>query len=106
MKQFKLNINTKTQRYPIIIGRGLLNNIPKLLKNNLLFFRKYLIVIDNKLKKKIVFKILKKFNKKNITVFLFNANEKNKNQKSIDKILNILLKNNFQRNDCLISIGG
>ena len=37
MKQFKLNVNTKTQKYPIIIGRGLLNNIPKLLKNNSLF---------------------------------------------------------------------
>ena len=59
-----------------------------------------------KLKKKIILKILKKFKKKNKVVYFFNANEKNKNQKSVDKILNILLKNNFQRNDCLISIGG
>ena len=28
MKQFKLNINTKTQKYPIIIGRG--HNLIKL----------------------------------------------------------------------------
>ena len=27
-------------------------------------------------------------------------------KKILDKILNVLLKNNFQRNDCLISIGG
>ena len=60
MKQFKLNINTKTQKYPIIIGRGLLNNLPKLLKNNSLFFRKYLIVIDNKIKKKSNIKNFKK----------------------------------------------
>tara|TARA_Y100000816_G_scaffold5430_1_gene3294 strand:- start:280 stop:1386 length:1107 start_codon:yes stop_codon:yes gene_type:complete len=106
MKQFKLNINTKTQKYPIIIGRGLLNNIPKLLKNNSLYFTKCLIVIDNKIKKKIILRILKKFNKKNIITFLFNANEKNKNQKNVDKILAVLLKNNFQRNDCLISVGG
>ena len=106
MKQFKLNINTKTQKYPIIIGRGLLNNIPKLLGNNSLYFTKCLIVIDNKIKKKIILRILKKFNKKNIITFLFNANEKNKNQKNVDKILAVLLKNNFQRNDCLISVGG
>ncbi len=106
MKQFKLNINTKTQKYPIIIGRGLLNNLPKLLKNNSLYFTKYLIVIDNKIKKKLISRILKKFDKKNIITFLFNANEKNKNQKNVDKILAVLLKNNFQRNDCLISVGG
>ena len=106
MKQFKLNINTKTQKYPIIIGRGLLNDLPKLLKHNSLYFTKYLIVIDNKIKKKVILRILKKFNKKNIITFLFNANEKNKNQKNVDKILAVLLKNNFQRNDCLISVGG
>ena len=106
MKKFKLNVDTKSQKYPIIIGRGLLNNIPKLLKNNSLNFTKCLIVIDNKIKKKIIFRILKKFNKKNIITFLFNANEKNKNQENVDKILAVLLKNNFQRNDCLISVGG
>ena len=44
--------------------------------------------------------------KKRITVFYFRANEKNKSQKSVNKILSILLKKNFNRNDCLISIGG
>jgi len=106
MKQFKLNINTKNQKYPIIIGRGLYNNLPKLLAKNSVSFNKCLIVIDNKIKKKIILRILNKFNKKDKIVYLFKANEKNKNQKNVDKILNVLLKNNFQRNDCLISIGG
>ncbi len=106
MKHFKLNINTKSQKYSIIIGKDLYENLPKLLDQNSVSFNKCLIVIDNKIKKKIILKILKKFKKKNKVVYFFNANEKNKNQKSVDKILNILLKNNFQRNDCLISIGG
>ena len=106
MKQFKLNINTKSQKYPIIIGRGLYNNLPKLMSKNSIPSNKFLIVIDNKVKKKIISKILNKFKKKNKVVYLFNANEKNKNQKNVDKILNILLKNNFQRNDCLIAVGG
>ena len=105
MKQFKLNINTKSQKYPIIIGKGLYNNLQKLMDNNSIFFNKCLIVIDSKIKKKIISKILSKFKKKKI-VYFFKANEKNKNQKNVDKILNVLLKNNFQRNDCLISIGG
>ena len=106
MKQFKLNINTKSQKYPIIIGRGLCNNLPKLLAKNFISFNKSLIIIDKKIKKKIILRILNKFKKKNRIIYLFKANEKNKNQKNVDKILNILLKNNFQRNDCLISVGG
>ena len=106
MKQFKLNINTKNQKYPIIIGCGLYNNLPKLFAKNSISFKKCLFVIDNKIKKKIILKILKKFKKKNRIVYLFNANEKNKNQKNVNKILNCLLKNNFQRNDCLVAVGG
>ena len=106
MKQFKLNINTKSQKYPIIIGKGLYNNLHKIIVNNSIFFNKCLIIIDSKIKKKIVLKILSNFKSKNRIVYFFNANEKNKNQNNVNKILNLLLKNNFQRNDCLISIGG
>ena len=75
MKQFKLNINTKNQKYPIIVGRGLYNNLPKLLAKNSVSFNKCLIVIDNKIKKKIISRILNKFNKKDKIVYLFKANE-------------------------------
>ena len=49
---------------------------------------------------------LKNHLKKKKFLFYLNSNEKNKSQKNVDKIINILLKNNFNRNDCLISIGG
>ena len=51
--------------------------------------------------------ILKKTisSKKKIILF-FNANEKNKNLKSVNLILNKLFKFNFNRNDCIISFGG
>ena len=43
-------------------------------------------------------------NIRNKTIFVkFSSSEKNKNQKSVNKILNIMLKNNFNRNDCLIA---
>ena len=106
MKPFKLKINTKSQKYPLIIGRGLYDKLPKLLFENSITFNKCLIVIDNKIQKKIVSQIIKKFKKNKRIVYSFNANEKNKNLKNVNKILNVLLKNNFQRNDCLISIGG
>ena len=72
MKQFKLNINTKSQKYPIIIGKGLYNNLHKIIVNNSIFFNKCLIIIDNKIKKKIVLKILSNFKSKNRIVYFFN----------------------------------
>ena len=50
--------------------------------------------------------ISKSLKRKKIIKFKFNANEKNKNQKNINKILKTLLNKNFSRKDCLISIGG
>ena len=106
MKQIKLIINTRSRKYPIIIGKGLSSNLSKLLIKNSVSFNRCLFVIDNKIKKKIILKILKNFKKKDRIVYIFNTSEKNKNQKNVNKILSILLKNNFQRSDCLISIGG
>ena len=65
------------------------------------------IVIDDIISpKNLINKILKSLPKKQTIIHMFNANEFNKNQLSVDKILTILLKKNFHRNDCLISVGG
>jgi 3-dehydroquinate synthase len=106
MKPIKLNIKTKTQRYPIIIGSNLITNIFKIIKNNSLNFKQCLLVIDKNISIKIVSKIKKSLNTKNIYVHFFLASEINKNQNSVNKILDILLRKNFSREDCLISVGG
>ena len=105
MKPIKLIVKTKSNSYPVIIGSGLINNLPKFLSNNLANYNNCLLVIDKKVPKKTVNIITKTFKKKIIKYF-FNASEKNKNQKSVNAILNILLKKNFSRQDCLISVGG
>ena len=106
MKPIKLKISTKTQKYSIIIGSNLVSNISKITKNNSINFKKCLLVIDKNISKKIISKIKKSLNKTNLYVHFFNASEINKNQNSVSKILDILLKKNFSRDDCLISIGG
>ena len=106
MKPIKLKISTKTQKYSIIIGSNLVSNISKISKNNSISFKKCLLVIDKNIPKKIISKIKKSLNKKNLYVHFFSASEINKNQNSVSKILDILLKKNFSRDDCLISIGG
>ena len=105
MKAIKLNINTKTQQYPIIIGSNLVSNLSKIFKNNLIKFDKCLIVIDKNIPKKVI-KLIKKSLKKNTYIHFFKASEINKNMNSVNQILNILLNKNFSREDCLISIGG
>ena len=106
MKPIKLKIKTKTQTYPIIIGSNLMGNISKIIENNSIKFQRTLIIVDKKISKKIVLKIKKSLNKKNFYIYYFKANEVNKNIQNVNKILDILLKKNFSREDCLISIGG
>ena len=89
MKAIKLNINTKTQRYPIIIGSNLISNASKIFKDNLIKFEKCLIVVDKNILKKAITTIQKSL-KKNIYIHFFKASEVNKNVNSVSQILNIL----------------
>ena len=106
MKLTKLNILTRNEEYPIIIGSSLVSNISKIFRTNSIDFEKCLLVIDKNIPKKFISNIKGSLKKKKIYVLFFNASEKNKNFNSIKKILEILLKKNFSRNDCLISLGG
>ena len=106
MSLIKLQINTGNQKYPIMIGNNILNKLQVLLKKNMINFNQCLVVVDKNIPKKLINKVLNSLPKKKISFHYFNANEKNKNQKSVDKILSILLSKNFNRNDCLISVGG
>ena len=106
MNLIKLNIKTKNQKYPIFIGNNIIGNLSKFLRENLISFNQCLIVADKNVPKKLIKKVLNSLLKKKITLHHFNSSEKNKNQKNIDDILSILLNKNFNRNDCVISIGG
>ena len=105
MKTNKILINTSDGKYPILIGNNLSLKLGNLLKKNNILSTKILLVIDTKVPRKIVEKIKNKLKKKIFLIYI-NSNEKNKSQNTVDKIINVLLKNNFNRNDCLISIGG
>ena len=106
MSIIKLNIKTSNQKYPIFIGKNILNKLNKILKENLINFNQCLVVADKNVPKKLINKVLNSLPKKKISLYYFHSNEKNKNQKSINNILSLLLNKNFNRNDCVISIGG
>ena len=106
MRLIKLQVKTGNQKYPILIGNNILTNLEKILKINSINFNQCLVVVDKNVPNKLLNKILISLPKKKISLHYFNASEKNKNQKSIDNILSILLKKNFNRNDCVMSVGG
>ena len=106
MRPIKLNIKNNSETYPIIIGSNLIKDLNLYLNKNLNDYNQCLLVIDTKIPKKMISKITKSLKNKKVYKFQFVANEKNKNLKSINKILQILLNKNFSRFDCVIAIGG
>tara|TARA_B100000780_G_scaffold246506_1_gene191056 strand:+ start:322 stop:1428 length:1107 start_codon:yes stop_codon:yes gene_type:complete len=106
MSLIKLQVKTENLKYPIIIGNNVLNKLPLYLKENFINFNQCLVIVDKNVPKKLINEVLNSLTKKKVSLHYFSASEKNKNQKSIDNILSILLRKNFNRNDCVISIGG
>jgi len=106
MKIIKLNIKTKTKNYPIYFGNNILNKAGKLIKKNLPGVKKICIISDNKLPKKLLIQLLRSLKSYEIKLFKLTANEKNKSLSVANKIIEKLLKINFNRSDCLISFGG
>ncbi len=105
MKKNKINIKTSDGNYPILIGRNLSSKLGNILLKNFIIPSKILLVVDKKVPKGMIHKIIKSLTSKYF-IFYFTSNEKNKSQFYVNKILNVLLKNNFSRSDCIISIGG
>ena len=52
MKPIKLKVNTSKDSYPIIIGAKLFSQFSKLINQNLMKFKKCLLVIDKNVPKK------------------------------------------------------
>ena len=101
----KITVKTKDKTYPIIIGSNLINSLNKIFKKNSIKSNKYMFILDSKLPNKIVKNIKRQFNKETI-FYKFKSSEKNKSFNTVNVILNILQKENFNRNDCIVAVGG
>jgi len=106
MKAVNIKIKTKNNSYSIVIGNNLIKSLMKVIKRNSLDFNRCLIIVDKNIPKKFLNQIKLSLSNKDKSIYFFNSSEINKNFKNVNKIINILLKKNFHRNDCLISVGG
>ena len=66
----KLHIKTGNQKYPIFIGKNILNKLKKILKENLINFNQCLVIVDKNVPKKLIHKTLKSLPKKKRTFII------------------------------------
>tara|TARA_Y100000590_G_scaffold199112_1_gene226170 strand:+ start:2893 stop:4005 length:1113 start_codon:yes stop_codon:yes gene_type:complete len=106
MKNSKLIIKTKSKSYPIYFGNGNLIKTGSLINKNLPGVKKICIICDNKIPKTLFKKLINSLKKYDLKIYKLSANEKTKNLAVANKIIENLLKNNFNRSDCVIAFGG
>ena len=95
MRPIKLIVKTNSEKYPILIGRNLISNLSQIFIKNSINFKKCLLVLDKNIPNRYVKQISKSLRKYETHKFIYNANEKNRNQKNVTRILNLLLKKKF-----------
>tara|TARA_B100000029_G_scaffold467394_1_gene503618 strand:- start:1199 stop:2323 length:1125 start_codon:yes stop_codon:yes gene_type:complete len=106
MKTTKLTINTKSKSYPIYFGNNIFKLVGNLMKKNLPDVKKICIISDKKLPKKFLKNLVRVLKRYKLKIYKLESNEKNKNINVANRITEELLKNNYNRSDCVIGFGG
>ena len=106
MKNTKIIVKTKSKSYPVYFGDGILNTAGTLINKNLPNVKKICIIFDKNLPLVLIKKLSKSLRKYNLKFYRLPAREKTKSFKVAEKIIDFLLKNNFNRSDCIIAFGG
>ena len=92
MKRIELKINTKTKKYSVIVGSNILKNFNKICSKKKIIFEKSLIIIDKNVPNLLKKKLINNLKSQKKILYIFNANEKNKNFKSVRTIHQLLFK--------------
>ena len=106
MKKTKYIVKTKSKTYPIFFGNGILDQAGRLVRSELPNVKKICLIVDNKLPNILLRKLIKSLKKYDLKIYKLLANEKTKSLKIANKIIEQLLKNNFNKSDCVIAFGG
>ena len=106
MKISKILVKTKSKSYPVYVGNGILSSAGILIKKNVPNAKKISIICDKGVPSRLLKKLQKSLRKFNPKTYKFLANEKSKNFKTINKMVEILLKDNLSRSDCVVAFGG
>ena len=102
----EIKFKNKSTKYSVFIGKNTINLLPK--KINLLCPKteKIALIFDTNVPRKFEKKLKKKLKNYKLFFLYFNASEKSKSIKTIEKYINFLLARNFNRSDLILSVGG
>ena len=106
MKKTRLKAQSLNTNYPIIIGRNILNQISSQIKTLCPGAQKIALIVDKNVPNKFKIKLKNYLKKYEVYTFQYVVSEKFKSFSSVNKLVEKCLKNNFKRNDVLISLGG
>lgn len=102
-----ININTSSKKYNIHIGKGILNKAGEIIKD-LGFSGKVMIVTDDNVAPIYLEAVKTSVDNAGLAVFhtILPSGEEHKNMDSIMKIYESAAKNNFNRKDMFVALGG
>ena len=106
MKTQEIKFRSFNQNYSILIGRDIIKLLPKKIKIVCPKVRKIALIFDTKVPKNFRKKIFQNLKKYDLLNYNLNANEKTKSIDTVNKIINKLLAENFNRSDLIIGVGG
>jgi 3-dehydroquinate synthase len=106
MKKIIIKVDLKNNNYPIIIGNHLLLNAGSEIKKIIPKAEKFLLITDKNIPKSYARSILSSLKSKKKYLLTLAAGEKSKNMNFTNTIIKKLFKYNFNRDDCVIALGG
>ena len=106
MKTNEIKFKFADQCYSVIIGKNVIGLLPKKIKILCPKTRKIALIIDKNIPNKFRTILKKKLFNYDLFFYSFTANEKAKTFKTANFFLEKLLKDNFNRSDLIIAIGG
>ena len=106
MKNQEIKFKNKNQSYSIIIGKNVLQVLPKKIKLLCPKTKKIALIIDKNIPVKFKKNLKRKLKKYDLLFMPFSASEKNKSINIVNKYLEKLLLKNFNRTDLVIAVGG
>ena len=106
MKKITIKVNLKNNSYPVIISKNLLNNTGSEIKKIIPKAKKFLLITDKNIPRSYIHSILSSLKTKEKYLFILTAGEKSKNMNFTNRIIEKLFKYNFNRDDCVIALGG
>ena len=106
MKKNKIFVKTKSKTYPIYFGSEILDSTGALIKKNLPGVKKICIVTDINLPAEIIRRLKNSLKNYTLIICKFKSIEQTKSFYVANKIIEELLRKNFNRSDCVIGLGG